>query len=91
MPQFYSYSDKPNLRKYDLLIVLLMYENGKYIGIADKGMFYSIRNIGKLPDLNIGEYDFIACAKVNRGEYLIPIGYSNEEEWIIQEFDFGYT
>ncbi len=89
MAKFYSYSDKSKVSKDDLLIVLLMCESGKYIGLADKGEFYAIKNINRIPDLNISEHDFIACTKVNMGEYLIPIGYSNEDEWILQEFDIG--
>ncbi len=84
--KFYTYEQIKNLSKGRYIIVLLCISNGQLEGLAELNHSFIIRNNG----IKLEEYDFIACVKVVslEGEYLIPIGYSNEDEWIEQEYEY---
>lgn len=84
--RFYTYEDVKNIEKGTNFIVLLMVSDGDYIGLAHQNISYNI----KPKHFNIEQYDFIVCARVDdsKGEYYIPIGYSNEDEWVEQEEEY---
>ena len=84
--KFYTYEDVKNLKKGTTYIMLLMVLDGKYIGLALNDKSHLI----KPRCFNIESYDFIVCTRVisTKGDYYIPIGYSNEHEWLDQECEY---
>lgn len=84
--KFYTYNDVKNIPKGTNFILLLIVENGDYIGLAHQNISYNI----KPKHFKIEKYDFIVCTKVIsvEGDYLTPIGYSNEDEWGKQEAEY---
>ncbi|EGT4141293.1 hypothetical protein ACV3OB_16060 [Clostridium perfringens] len=81
--KFYTYDDVKTKLKGKNLIVLLGKSEGEYWGLfQDKEI--KIKN----EYFDIEKYDFIVCARVlsRKGNYFIPVGYSNESEWLKQEF-----
>lgn len=84
--KFYTHEQVKNLPKGRHIIALLTKSNKQLIGLAEQNHSYVIKNNGN----NLEEYDFIVCTKVVscEGEYLIAIGYSNEDEWNEQELTY---
>ena len=82
--KYYTYEEVKKLKKGTHLIVLLTVIGNELIGLAQQDNSYKIKDNG----IYIYEkYNFLVCTKVigAKEEYLLPIGYSDEEQWIEQE------
>ena len=81
--RFYSYEDVKKINKGKYLICLLCSDKeDRYVGLA-YGESYPI----KIKNHDVLEYDFLVCILVRsvQGDYSIPVGISNEDEWTMQE------
>jgi hypothetical protein len=86
--QFYTNKQVKGLPKGRHIIVLLSNNSGQLVGLAQQIKSYNIKDNNKS---SLSQYDFIVCGIVSGrdGEYLLPMGYSNEEEWTEQEFEYA--
>lgn len=88
--KYYTYEEVKALKKGTNLIVMTMAINKQYMGVAENETAFPIK--AKTPEHLA--YEFLVCCKVlsPKGNYLVPIGYSDEFEWIKQEDEFeGYS
>lgn len=85
--KYYTYEDIKSLTKGKHIIVLLAIIGNEYIGLAQQDKSYKI----KINDNYFYEkYYFLVCTKVlsKDNDYLIPIGCSDEFQWVEQEEEY---
>ncbi|MBY6889392.1 hypothetical protein HYH68_16490 [Clostridium botulinum] len=85
--KYYNYNEVKNLTKGTNLIVLLTVIGEDYIGLAQQDKLYKIK---KNNNHFYEKFDFLVCTKVleKNNNYLIPIGYSDEDQWLEQEEEY---
>lgn len=85
--KYYTYDEVKNFKKGTHLIVLLTIIGNELMGLVQQNKSYKIKDNGLF---FYEKYSFLICTKVlgDKGDYLIPIGYSDEDEWLKQESEY---
>lgn len=84
--KYYTNECVKSMKGKEVLIVLVMKINDKYIGVAQNDKEFVLQDLNGYAQ----QYDFLVCYKVTDGdgEYLVPIGYSDDYEWANQEYEY---